>query len=124
MKRLLLLSILTMMLGGTMLFAQQKASDQQSPAQQAARQTAFLHNMLHLNQDQQQVILCAYEDLYRTRVQLMETHTAKGGSSDTYRMQLFHKQEACTQKVITSLTASQAKRYQQYLDKLKPRYGN
>ena len=122
MKQFLLISLVVMISALTAIHAQNTSPDPQAPAQLAARQTASLNTMLNLNQDQQQKVLCSYQEFYETRSRLMEQHQKSGGSSDGARLQLHHKREACTQQVFAVLSAEQAKRYQQHLDGMKPRF--
>lgn len=122
MKRFLIISLVVMISALTAIHAQNTSPDPQAPTQLAARQTASLNTMLSLDQDQQQRVLCAYQEFYDTRSQLMELHKKSEGSSDGVRLQLHHKREACKQQVFAVLSAAQAQRFQKHLDGLKARF--
>lgn len=120
MMRTILITIIALFVACASLEAQTKPSSE-APAQKAARTVADLGNRLSLNQDQQQVVLCAFQDFYEERDRMFAQHALTGGGSDGFRLQLFHKRESCQQKVFATLSAEQAKRYQEYLDGLQPR---
>ena len=119
MKKLTLSTLALLFVLGTSLYGQEP--DPNSPAQQAARTTAFLSQKLKLNQDQRQAVLCAEEDFFMYQKALFEQHAASTGPSDGRRLQLHHKRQRCQQKIFAVLRADQAELYQQYLDGLKPR---
>lgn len=119
MKRLISLSLILLFVAGSVLYGQEP--DPNSPAQQAARSTAQLTEMLNLNQDQQQTVLCAQEEFFMYRKRLFDQHALTGGASDGMRLQLLHKRENSQQKIFAALTAVQAEVYQKHLDSLRPR---
>lgn len=119
MKRLISLSLILLFVAGSILYGQEP--DPNAPAQQAARSTGQLTEMLNLNTDQQQAVLCAQEDFFMYRKRLFDQHALTGGASDGMRLQLLHKRENCQQKIFTVLTPVQAEVYQRHLESLKPR---
>ena len=119
MKKLISSFLIVLFVAGSMVYGQEPASN--SPAQLAARSTASLTKTLNLNQDQQQAVLCAQEDFFLFKKQLIAKHAVTGGPSDGLRLQLHHKRQACQQKIFALLTPAQAEAYERYLSGLRPR---